>query len=575
MIFKKLFFIMLFLFVTTFAFAFEKAELHCSSAFLEVGRSENLELIIFRNIENETISISVPVGISLHFIGKIKDNNSFIYKYRIVAQRPGSYSIEPVVFTSNGIEFRSNKLTLVARERAQKQILPLTDDNLKEHIFLEVKTDSTEIYVNQSGKLNIAVYSDWLDLENVDVSLPRSKDIIFFDTGDQTVNMIPRNETNFVVVGCDTLFYSLVSGDYVIDPISVEFDIAKIPDTQTDQFEKLLNDNYEFYDEFIGYGNSRHIEFKSDPINIKIKPLPENRQFKYFRGNIGHNVVFNVNFSYDKKKTTADFDIIIEGLSQTAIVKPPVFIDTTGFDINKTVISADHEKTKIIISADILSQIHEVPILNLTYFDIIEKKFLEQNKGPFVFEEHTVKMTTADVVSITEPPHKKMMPQEEDMGRLYMLNPKWRSFFFVNLVFLLLWVLAFRVYASHINKLRFNKIYYARYIAIKFYKKIRKKILAYLFKGDQKQFFNCIFELLQGYLSYRLFLPKDSIVKETISNDLFSDNVSQETIDHILQLFNMTYEGLFSKKTFTKKTMMEIFSQLNDVFSNLNKASSL
>jgi len=136
------------------------------------------------------------------------------------------------------------------------------EEDIREHIFIEVEVPS-EARVSEEVPVQVRFYTDWLDVEDLKVWDGPSDAYIAGDFVTGGTEMAVRGGTKYAVLLFSKKLVFQSAGDHDYGPVKASCVVTK-PKAQ------LLNDNREFYDEYLGRRKSRGLAIESETYSIHV-----------------------------------------------------------------------------------------------------------------------------------------------------------------------------------------------------------------------------------------------------------------------------------------------------------------
>ncbi|MCX5783587.1 MAG: BatD family protein, partial [Elusimicrobia bacterium] len=215
--------------------------------------------------------------------GKISSN--LIYNYALMPRFVGKALISPIVIKYGGQTFQTRPVEItVTAPSATSQTQPKAQKQAKNRqsagndAFVTAEADRKEAYINEQINLSIKFYTAVPLLGNPDYSPPSIKGFLSEDlppvrTGEKTIDgkLYYFSEIKAAIFGA-------APGKAVIGPAIIRYQARE--DAQVDPFEP------DFFQKFFAQGAGSAItkEVRTEPIEINIKPLPDDGKPLSFNG---------------------------------------------------------------------------------------------------------------------------------------------------------------------------------------------------------------------------------------------------------------------------------------------------
>jgi len=517
--------------------------------------------------------------------------NILVHIYRVVPLKEGVYQIGPLSFQFDGNRYISNDLSLKVAQKAHldHKEAAVADKKIEEQdiskgIYTELKISKHEAFVNEKIYLTLRVYSDWLDLENIVIEELTTSGLVACKFERKDVKIGDIKGTKYAILEYVMWFFSPEAGLFTIKPIQVDLDIARLRQ-QTDSGEPaLLNNNENFYNNFIGAADSRHLVLKTEPLNLRVLPLSTEGRPDSFKGAIGD---FSFNFEVKPLRVKIGEPItlkmVIKGDGNENTINVPSIEKIEGADLYEPQISW---KDGEVIFERILrvrsDKFKDIPKATFSFFDPAKKKYISITKGPFKVEIKGLKIKR---VTSEKPEGDEKKAKEKDLivdikdkpGRLRRINPyfyKNKTFAFILTFPILILCLAYIGY-RRIRRFETDPVYAAWIRASKGINRTIKKLEALSKSGKVLKFYAVGFKALQQYFALRLFLPKEGIIAGVVDEYLTSKIDNEKILKDIKEIFADCYLVKFTSLKFDRKDTEVTLKKIREVAEYLNEKDKL
>lgn len=309
-----------------------------SSETVEVGQRFRITFSVntnFRNLVEPDLSkfkiLSGPNQSSSTQIINGNVSQSVSVSYILVATEKGKYSIAPATVSVQGKEYKSNSLTLEvvaasansANARRNQQAQRKAEaDRLKDQIFIRAYVDKTSAYV---GERLTATYKIYYKQDILDYDPTKNPDLTGFWTYDLdmsnqrgTVENYNGNRYNVSTLK-RTVLFPQKAGELVIDPLEMHM-VLRVRTNQRSIWGYV-------YDK-------KEITVGSQPITIKVKPLPNRGKPSNFSGAVG-NYRMELSANKDSLNTNDAIDVSLKitGEGNLPLIAAPKLSFPPDFEI--------------------------------------------------------------------------------------------------------------------------------------------------------------------------------------------------------------------------------------------------
>lgn len=448
-------------------------------------------------------------------------------------------------------------------------------------IFLKLEMPERKFYINEKVPIALHLYSDWLDLENIEVSGISSGDLVVGEFKKGKTEIKQSGQTRFAVLTYDSFLMAPSSGEFELAPVSVSFYIAKVRRTQGAPEPEMLNENEIFYDRITGSSERVFRRLNTDPVRIEIMPLPERDVPPGFSGAIGS---FDIEASSSPLKVMAGEAItvkaVITGTGNFSAIKS---LGLEGSDLLK-----EYEpkltpgENKLIIEQvlrPLSSDVTEVPAVGISFFDPEKGAYLTVKKGPFpVKVEGTLKKEEGAFrmpFSAGEAPKREkalsVINIKESFGAAQSMDDLyfWKaSPFKLVLAIPPVVLLAGIIVRRRIHLLETNVEYARQLRSSKIAAREFPRLEAMAAKGNYRDFYDRLFVFIREYLGARFGVAPQSLTGVNIGPILAERAVDPSVAEKIKKVFSDCYLARFTACEMTKDDMSFAVSAVRGVIKS-------
>ncbi len=539
--------------------------------------------------------------------GHATTSSSISYTYILSASKKGSYTLpQATIWLSNGKTLHSQKRTVRvidnpygnsngggAKAQRRQQRRPVGESYAGEEItgkdlFIQVSTNKKKVYEQEPVLLTYKVCTA-VGLTQLDVKMP---DVAGFLTEEvlQTGGRSFRLEniggrTYKTAIWSQYLLYPQKSGDLTIPSLTFN-GVVMQRDRNFDPFEAMFN------------GGSAYVEvnkkIKTAPITLHVEPLPKRPD--NFSGAVGK---FNIKAHFDKNEVTANnavtLRIQISGHGNMKLISCPMPELPKDFDkydpksTDKTQLTRDGASGTMIYDIIIVPRNmgkYEIPPLEFTYFDLDQKNYktiktdkftlnVLKGDGKSSYVDDFSNLKDRDIREI-----KKGEAEHRSVDRLFFSSTSYWAFLIITSVIFIALLVIFRRRAienADIVKLKGKR---ANSVAVKRLRKADKLMKA----GRDGEFFDEVLRALWGYVSDKLNMPSEKLLRENVEEKLSESGVGAETVQKFIHaLDECEFEryapgdkGVSMNKTFDSAmtAIMEIETDMRNNKKKRNKKNT-
>ena len=323
-----------------------------------------------------------------------KMSSSITYTWRLLAQKAGTLTIGQATAKVGRQTISSNKVMVNVLDRGAS----LPEGAEPPDVMVKAEVSKKEVYANEPVHLTYKLYFR-KNLSNYEVSkLPNtvgfwSEDVPIPDQPRLTDQTIQGYRYGVIVVRRATLFPTN-PGDLTLDPLEVTCMVQEQAQT-TRRRSRSMFDSF-FDDPFF---QPRQVVTKSvatDPIHLKVKPLPTENQPKSFAGDVGQ---YRMDVKLDPTEVTVNeaitLKISISGQGNIRLINEPKFdipLDIERYDpkithsiSNKTNVIKGSKTFEYLLIPRVPGQ-QRIPPIEFAYFDPGQGQYRTSRSGPLTID---------------------------------------------------------------------------------------------------------------------------------------------------------------------------------------------
>ena len=554
------------------------------------GRHTLLQLIITDGKKVPKPDMPFVDGLDIRYKGSkssTPQNGSIqtFYEYTVTPSGPGTFNIGPVVFEYEGNTYRSNEVVLrsVRDDRAAREkekMTTYTDDDLKNRIFIELEVPGKIFYVNEKVPVFLRFYSDWFDVEDMNISEPLSENMIMTEFTRQESDIVEMDGIKYVMLNYRRDVFAPLAGKFVISPVKVDFKIVRYKNDKDGLSQGLLNDNEEFYESFLGRRKERLVELETDPVPVMVKPLPPAGRPEHFSGAVGD---FQFDVKYDTDKFGRDrlimIDMRVSGTGNFDSVNAPHFVEKDGLELYDPDITRSGSgiifKQAVYVSG---KDITELPVIRFTFFNPERSEYITIDKGPYPLAGGDVPLSPRNALPAKHPAPEGIIAIKSHEKGLHTVAAEmipYEAVLLAAVVPVLFLISSIVLYYRFI----FLKEDADLAVYIRANGKIKrwfKKCDSCLRDGNSAGFYESVFNIIQDYIGERFFMPPGTITEEDIISVFSIRPGLEETASKIISMLEYCYKARFTAAVGADiDDMRRHLKDIKDIITALNRYKKL
>lgn len=578
---------------------------------VEMGSLVRYTIGIHGAFDTEQPQLSPLEGFSIGFGPNISTQTSIMnnvvsifrgYTYGLAPQKLGKFTIGPAMLKYKGKTYKSNSITIEVVDRTPFENKTDgrsrgKDIDINKRIFIELVTDKKDAYIYEQIIMSFKLYfQKGLPIEDLDYVPPKTKNFYTEKLGDEKRFEVVRDGILYNVIELRTALFPVASGDIKIPPAKFKCNILIRQRRQRnwDPFDDFYKKS--LFDEFLGRNEYRYpVERVTDPIRVKIKPLPEEGKPKDFAGAVGTFTMDVLAKSTDVKVgEPITLSINISGKGNIQTIGGPT-LDLEGnedFEVypaeaNTTITDKKEDiKGEKVFSMVIEPQhddIKAIPAISFSFFDPILEKYQTITHAPIPIkvekydEEIPIRLTlkgfekakgqvrilTKDILPIMS-----NIYSFKDQGAVLHKSPLFLAFIFITPI---LFVVACMYAQKHRQKLQTDASYARKKRAPSQAKKQFLDTKQLMQSEDPSEFYSALAKTITEYIANRTNSTSASITLDNVSDILCNRKVMRETIAELKQCLELCDHGRFSTVQQTKEQMQNTLNNAERTIRQLEK----
>ncbi|MDP2928918.1 MAG: BatD family protein [Candidatus Omnitrophota bacterium] len=536
-------------------------------------------------------------------------SNSITHMYKVQPLRLGKFQFGPFNFKYEGNSYVSSIAFLTATEERIKEEpakIESRDDivdslDIKDRLFLTLKADKTNAYVNEIVPVTMKVYVNRLNVS--DIQLPAFNQDGFSKAQFEEPKQYRERMGGLLydVLEFRTTIFGTRAGDYKLGPAKLKCNLAvrKRVRNMSALNDDFLNDSGmrdPYFEDFFTRYERYPVELKSEEIGLALSPLPHEGRPDDFSGAIGdYQFVYQAGPKKVKVGDPVTLKMEINGTGNFNTVIIPKLENTEGFRVYEPQIKTESgRKTFRQVLIPESDKVSQTPKAIFTYFDPDKKiyKTIVQESTPLEVEKiaHSPAQVIgqAPILPAATPvafdarfdekredsqPQGDILYIKESMGRVHVKDYEvYRSIFFlaIFLMPLLLLIVTYLIYAKQ-NRLKTDTRYAHRTEAFKNMRKDFFELKRHLKSNDSKLFYETLFKAVQDYLGGRLYMPVAGLTFDTVESALKSKGVDAGTLNKIKNIFGVCDRAKFALLNADELLMKDDMKELEEIIRDMER----
>ena len=511
-----------------------------------------------------------------------KVSSSLTYSFILQAFNAGKYTIGSASVYYKGKKYTTKPITItvvkgkVKPKPKAKTAAGSQQEELAKSVFIRAIPNKRIVKQGEQVTIIYKLYTK-LNMSSPSITkMPSFKGFWVVDLNTkQTINFqieMYNGERIRAAVIKKVALFPTKSGKFTITPFELNVPVlVRRRRTGNNVFNNFFNDPFFSQPQTINY------LAKSNPVNIKVEPLPSKNVPSSFKGAVGK---FNLTSSIDKKQVkvngTLNLKLTISGTGNIQLIDMPdlnlppgleKYEPKTTVSIKKqNIVSGNKTVDYLIVPRTLGDKI--IPSVKFTYYDIYQNKYVTlytpeykikvlKGKAAYVsaapgFSKETVKLLSEDIRFIKTSSFKLVKKSS------FSTFPVWFWYFIIIPFILLLTLLVIKKrkdkLAGNIQLMRYQKAEKAAKLKL-------KKAKQALSEDDSVKFHNEISKALFGYLGDKLNLQVSEFTLERAVTELGKRNVNDALIKKVKSIAEECEFARFAPQNNTAKTNKNLFDE--------------
>jgi len=520
-----------------------------------------------------------------------RTSSMMTHRYKMIAIKPGAFSLGPFSFEFKSNEYRSNARKIQVVDRAQAPARPfagnagISEENLDGNIFLITSVDKNKAYLNERVLVKIKLYVSQLNVRDVQYPVLEGQGYMMEGLDDYRKYQEEVSGQIYSVVEFNTVVYPTKEGKTTIGPAKLKCNV--VSPVKRNRRSSGLDGFFDrdFFDDsmlgdFFGRMQVFPMNLKSAELVLDVEPFPRKNKPGFFNGAVG---TFKIDVEAKPKELRAGdpitLKITVTGEGNFDSVKSPVLSDERKFKTYKSEakkVQAGKIFEQVIIPQD--EEIASIPAIKFAYFDprTEQYKTLEHLPIPIAVmppAENKSKIVAMDTQAEDAPSRKVLgkdivfikekAPRFNTKGNYLHRN---RGFWFLHIFPLLFSGIAV-VFKRRRQKLKTDIEFARKLRAPRIARSKIKQAKNYLLANDPSAFYDQIFKTLQEYLGHRFNRPSAGITAEVIDELKLHKKIAE----NFKACFSDCDLARYAAEQFNKEKMARTLSNLEESIDYLER----
>lgn len=469
---------------------------------------------------------------------------SVTYNYRLTPMRTGNFMIDPARVRANGKTFTTQPITLIVKKPSSQ------DASSNKTAFVETSVSREEAYIGEQLVYSFKLFHR-VEAKNLNLSMPFGES--YFqkeELGKAKSFLSVINGIQYQVQEISVALFPIKPGKAEIPAATLDLDLIHRTQNRSrggGAFSQFFNDPF-----FDRASRAEHKVLRSNPLAVKILPLPEKGRPEGFKNIIGQ---FNIEASLGKKDlevgdtTTLTITVSGKGNLRGLLFAEPdlknlfkVYPDKPEFNQTVTGNQVSGQKIFKFALVPLKAGPVTVPGFSLPYFDTTAKSYKEINTRPIpIIIRPSSAQETLNLVQSNTQNGTAIKPEIEILGEDILpihtqlngfqdvTNRSWSSAAvgFVS-PFILFFISAF--FIRQTNRMKTDVAFFR---SQKAYKTASQKLknLAHSKNYDSKDFVRELSEILREYIGNKLNMEGKALTAAEIEQKFKTSNYQPSQID--------------------------------------------
>ena len=528
-----------------------------------------------------------------------KASSSITYIYSLIPLETGTFQVGPFSVSANGKAFASEAISIEVtsgpvRQKPGAHKLDseqevISEEKLKDRIFLVFECEKTSLYVNESVPVSIKLYVNRLSVRDIQYPEFKQEGFSIKEFGEPEQYRQTIGDVAYDVVKFNAYMFPVKPGELTLGPAEVKCSIVvrkqqkrRRSSLHNDVFDGFFNDN--MFDNFFGRYQAYPLKINSPPLIINVQPLPDENKPHSFAGAIGN---FRLKADASPKEIKAGdpitLKIKISGEGNLDTVTSPLLSSKEGFKVYEPEVKQENGSKvfeQVLIPQS--EKVKEIPELIFSFFNPKTKEYQTLTKGPFPITVQKAEGGELKIVEnqqgVTKTIEKESLGRDivyikESPGSLkekdkYLYK---RAGFWLYITIISIMFFAFLVFCRHNEKLKTDKRYARRLQAPAKARKGISESRKLLRQDKKEEFFDVLHKTLHGYLADKFHLSAGRVGVNEVKEVLGESNVEEKILEKMTDIFSSCDMARYAPLEFDRHKREQLFDDMCEVIDYLER----
>ncbi len=544
------------------------------------------------------------------------------YTYVLAPQRVGKFTIPAARWDYDGRVYTTQPLSVeVVQGRTQPQQqqgtvlpgLPVYDEDeqaekaaaqsrqrldLGDRLFVQVKTDKEEVYLNEQVILIFRLYRRNLGLDDLQYTPPATTGFIEESLGKQKETRELINGEMYDVIELKTALFPASTGDLTISPASLKCNVlvrAQRRSQQEGMFGGIFEDSFfgnPYFDRFAKYP----VELQSKPVTVRVKPLPAQQKPKNFQGAVGDfQMEAWIRPTTTKVGEPVNLTMKIVGTGNISSLVAPSVLDLEHFKTYDSESKVNlQERIDAIGGEKIFEKVLipqkggklKIPAVQFSFFNPRSGTYETVSEGPFWVDvedsgegKASMIVTGAGASAAKEDVQivkRDILFIKEHAGRMHQPSAEiWRkSWFWWAQAMPLLLLLGTVLLQRRRERLSGDERYTRQRRAYSRARHGLQEAQKLMDAGDARVFHQALHGALGDYLADRWHLPSGEITPRDVREVLMPKGLDAALAEKIIAALDRMDQGRFARVAASREDMRALHAQIGELLKALERGRS-
>ena len=342
-------------------------------------------------------------------------SSSVTYRYVLVAQREGAFTLGPFTVAAGGTTLQTDPVTVnvvPASSVTRRAPLPAPDQppapDVGDALQLQLAVDKTVLYVNETVPARLQLLVSGIQVRGIEMPTLQADGFLIKPLGQPQQSVVSVGGQPSTLLEFDTAVTPIRPGMLQLGPASLKCQVvgrspsSRRPNSPSghDLFDDLFDDS--FFKNFFGAYQVIPMTVRAAPVTIDVKPLPDAGKPDDFKGAVGR---FTLNVTAGPQRVAVGEPVTVtmtvRGQGNLDGLPPPrAAADLSAFKVyepqaraNQGPSSADQKVFEQVL-IPLAPSVQEVPQVRFSFFDPALGRYETVTQGPIPL---TVTPSTAPV----------------------------------------------------------------------------------------------------------------------------------------------------------------------------------